>query len=33
VITGRRTLADLPELHRLAEAGGTHGKIIVNATV
>jgi NADPH:quinone reductase-like Zn-dependent oxidoreductase len=29
VITGRRTLADLPELHRLAEAGGTHGKIIV----
>jgi NADPH:quinone reductase-like Zn-dependent oxidoreductase len=29
VITGRRTLADLPELHRLAESGGTHGKIIV----
>jgi len=30
VITGRRTLADLPELHRLAETGGTHGKIIVS---
>ena len=29
VITGRRTLADLPELHRLAESGGTHGKIVV----
>jgi NADPH:quinone reductase-like Zn-dependent oxidoreductase len=30
VITARRTLADLPELHRLAESGGTHGKIIVS---
>lgn len=29
VITARRTLADLPELHRLAESGGTHGKIVV----
>jgi NADPH:quinone reductase-like Zn-dependent oxidoreductase len=29
VITARRTLADLPELHRLAASGGTHGKIIV----
>ena len=29
VITDRRTLGDLPELHRLAESGGTHGKIIV----
>ena len=29
VITARRTLEDLPELHRLAESGGTHGKIIV----
>lgn len=29
VITARRTLADLPELHRQAEAGGTHGKIIM----
>lgn len=28
-VTARRTLADLPELHRLAESGGTHGKIIV----
>jgi len=28
-ITARRTLADLPELHRLAESGSTHGKIIV----
>jgi len=28
-ITARRSLADLPELHRLAESGGTHGKIIV----
>jgi NADPH:quinone reductase-like Zn-dependent oxidoreductase len=30
VITARRSLADLPELHRLAENGGTHGKIIVS---
>ena len=29
VITARRGLRDLPELHRLAESGGTHGKIIV----
>jgi NADPH:quinone reductase-like Zn-dependent oxidoreductase len=29
VITDRRTLGDLPELHRRAESGGTHGKIIV----
>jgi NADPH:quinone reductase-like Zn-dependent oxidoreductase len=29
-ITGRRTLADLPELHRLAETGGIRGKIIVS---
>ncbi|WP_433726220.1 NADP-dependent oxidoreductase [Actinoplanes sp. CA-051413] len=29
VITDRRTLDDLPELHRLAESGRTHGKIIV----
>lgn len=29
VITARRTLADLPELHRLAESGGIHGKVIV----
>ncbi|RSM68838.1 NADPH:quinone reductase [Actinoplanes sp. ATCC 53533] len=28
-ITARRTLADLPELHRLAESGATRGKIIV----
>ncbi|AGZ40025.1 NADP-dependent oxidoreductase [Actinoplanes friuliensis] len=28
-ITGRRTLNDLPELHRLAESGGLHGKVVV----
>lgn len=28
-ITGRRRLADLPELHRLSEAGDIHGKVIV----
>lgn len=28
-ITGRRRLADLPELHRLAETGRIHGKVIV----
>ncbi|MEU4216457.1 NADP-dependent oxidoreductase [Actinoplanes sp. NPDC026623] len=29
-ITDRRRLEDLPELHRLAEAGGVHGKVIVS---
>jgi NADPH:quinone reductase-like Zn-dependent oxidoreductase len=29
VITGRRPLADLPDLHRQAEAGALHGKVIV----
>ncbi len=28
-ISGRRTLADLPELHRLAEAGGLRGKVVI----
>ena len=28
-ITGRRRLANLPDLHQLSESGATHGKIIV----